>query len=170
MRAREGPATRLAGRHDDLDVVERQRQEAQILQQAALGGQGVRGGLGNALIVGAAGVGVTQKEHDERGIGQQHVFDRVACFLATSTARLLSRILGAPDAPFSAIVPKRGDMGTCADAGAGGSDGGGGSSTGTTSALASASVTPRRFANSVIDRVGASPSARSVACRTVHKT
>ena len=43
LRAREGPATRLPGRHEDLDVVERNRQEAQILQQAAPGGPGVGG-------------------------------------------------------------------------------------------------------------------------------
>ena len=31
--AREGSASRLSSRHDDLDLVERQRQEAQILEQ-----------------------------------------------------------------------------------------------------------------------------------------
>ena len=44
------------------------------------------------------------------------------------------------------------------------------SGTGTHSALASVSVTSRRFASSVTNRVGASPSARRVACRTVNKT
>src|SRR5262245_4735884 len=52
LRACEGPATRLAGRPADLDVVERQRQAAQILPQAAPGGPGVRGGIGHVRIVG----------------------------------------------------------------------------------------------------------------------
>jgi hypothetical protein len=168
LRAREGPATRLAGRHDDLDVVERKRQEAQILQQAAPSGQGVRGGIGNALIVGATGVGVTQKENYERSIDQQHVFDRVAFFLATITARLLSRILGAPDAPFGPIVAKRGAAGT--GAGPGGSAGVGGPAIGTTRAAASASVTPMRVASSRKERAGASPRVRSAACRTTNRT
>ena len=33
LAAREGSAAGLAGRHDDLDLVERERQEAQILEQ-----------------------------------------------------------------------------------------------------------------------------------------
>lgn len=35
LRAREGPASRLPGRHDDLHLVERERQKAEILQQPA---------------------------------------------------------------------------------------------------------------------------------------
>jgi hypothetical protein len=35
----------------------------------------------------------------------------VALFLAAITARLLSRILGALDAPFGPVVPKRGEAG-----------------------------------------------------------
>jgi hypothetical protein len=34
LRAREVPASWLSGRHDDLHLVERERQEAQILEQA----------------------------------------------------------------------------------------------------------------------------------------
>jgi hypothetical protein len=170
LRAREGPATRLAGRPDDLDLVERKRQEAPILQQAAPGGQGVRGGIGHALIVGAAGRGVTQKENDARSIDQPHVFDRVALVLATITARLLRRILGTPDASLGPIMCKRGAAGEWAGAAAGTSDALGGSCPDTTSALASASVTPRRCASSITDRVGASPSPRSVASRTTNRT
>jgi hypothetical protein len=59
--AREGPAPRLPGRHDDLHVVERERQEAEILEQPAARGQGVGCGIGHPLIVGAAGRGLTQK-------------------------------------------------------------------------------------------------------------
>lgn len=90
-------------------------------------------------------------------------------FLAAITARLLSRILGAPDAPLRAIVAKRGEAGAGTGAAVGRSAGGG-TSDGTTIAAASVSATPMRLANAVKDRVGASPSVRSVACRTTHKT
>jgi hypothetical protein len=120
--------------------------------------------------MGTARVGLAQKEDRECRIDQQHVFDRVALVLAAITARLLTWILGALDAPLGPVVPKRGEAGAEAGAAAGGSDVLGGSSVGTTSALASASVTPRRFASSVKDRVGASPSTRSVARRTTKST
>jgi hypothetical protein len=157
-------------RHDDLHLVERERQEAEILEQPTARGQGVRGGIGNPLIVGTARVGLTQKEDRERGVDQEYVFDRVALFLAAIIARLLNRILGTPDAAFGPIVPKRGEADTGADAAAGGSDALGGASVGLTMAAASALVTPRRLASSVTDRVGASPSARSVARRTTRST
>jgi hypothetical protein len=158
LRACEGPPPWLLGRHDELDLVEGKRQEAQILEQPAPRGQGVRGGIGNPLIMGAASIGLTQKEDRERGVDQQHVFDRVALFLAAITARLLSRILGALDAPFGAIMPKRGegDAGTAAAR--------------SIMAAASASATPRRSANSVKDRVGASPRPRRAARRTTKRT
>jgi hypothetical protein len=66
----EGTASRLLARHNDFDVRERKRQEAQILEQAAPCGQGVRSGISNPLIVGTAGVGLTQKQDRERSIDQ----------------------------------------------------------------------------------------------------
>jgi hypothetical protein len=164
---REGAASRLPGRYDDLHLVQRKRQEAQILEQPAPCRQGVRGGIGNAFIVGAAGIGRTQKENREHGIDQQHVFDRVALFLAAITARLRSRILGARDAPFGPIMAKRGETGT--GTAAVGRAAGGDPSVGSTMAAAAASATPRRFANSVKDRVGASPSVRSAARSTTKR-
>src|SRR6267142_1169089 len=91
-----------------------------------------------------------------------------AAALAAIIARLLSRILGALNAPFGPIVATRGEAG--ASAAAGGSDALSGSSVGLTMAVASASVTPRRLASSVTDRGGACPSARSVARRTTRST
>jgi hypothetical protein len=170
LAAREGAAAGLAGRHDDLDLVERAGQEAQILEPPTARGSGIGGGLSHPLVMGTPRVSLAQEEDGQRRIDQQHVFDGVTRVLAAIIARLLSRILGTADAPFGAIMPNRGEAGTCADAGVDGSDEFGGSGTGTTSALASVSVTPRRVASSVTDRVGASPSARRVACRTVHKT
>jgi hypothetical protein len=154
---RERSAPRLLRRHDDLDLVEGERQEAEILEQPAPRGQGIRGLIGNPLIVGAAGIGRTEKENREGRVDQQHVFDRVALFLAAITARLLSRILGALDAPFGPIVSKRGEAGA-------------GSPVGSTMAAAAASAIPRRLASSAKERVGASPSVRSVARRTTKRT
>src|SRR5882672_1072495 len=71
--AREGPASWLPRRHDHLHLVERERQEAEILEQPTARGHGVRGGIGNPLIVGTARVGLTQKEDHKRGIDQEHV-------------------------------------------------------------------------------------------------
>jgi hypothetical protein len=140
LRACEFPAPRLLGRHDHLNVRQRKRQEPKILEQPPACGQGVGRGIGKPLIVGAAGVGLTEKENGQRGVDQQDVFHRVALFLAAIIARLLSRILGTPDAPFGPIMPKRGEAG----AGAGGSAGVGGPGGGRTIAPTSASVTPRR--------------------------
>jgi hypothetical protein len=166
LRAREGPASRLLGRHDHLDLRERKRQKTQVLEQPAARGQGIGGRLGNPLIMGTACIGVTQKEDHERRVDQQHVFHCMARFLAAITARLLNRILGALDAPFGPVVAKRGEAGSDADRSDGGGDAGGG----TTTAAASASATPRRCANAGTDRVGASPSARKVARRTTRRT
>jgi hypothetical protein len=110
--------------------------------------------------MGAAGIRLTQKENGERGVAQQDVFHRMVVFLAAITARLLSRILGALDAPFGAIVSTREEAG----AGVGGCSGG------MASAGASATATPRRGASSVKDRAGVSPSVRNVACRTTNST
>jgi hypothetical protein len=167
---RQGSTPRLLRRHDRLALVKRERQQAEILEQPAARGQGVRGRIGHSRIVSAPGIGVTQKEDRERGVDQQHVFDRVALFLAAITARLLSRILGALDAPFGPIVAKRGEVDTGTGAAAGGAVGVGDPPVGTTRAVASASATPMRWANAVKDRVGASPSVRSVARRIGHKT
>jgi hypothetical protein len=170
LRACELPSSRLPGRHDDLHPVEREGQEAKILEQPAPRRQGVRGGIGNPLIVGMARIGLTQKENREGRVDQQHVFHRMVFFLAAIRARLLSRILGALDAPFGPIVAKRGEAGTGIAATVGSSDGGGDPAVGSTMAAASASATPRRCANSVTDRAGASPSARSVARSTTKRT
>jgi hypothetical protein len=158
-------ASRLPGRHDDVHPVERKGQEAEILEPPAPRRQGVRGGIGPALIVGTTRLGLTQKEHRESGVDQQHVLHRVAFFLAAIIARLLSRILGTRDAPCGPIVATRGAVGTGTAVTVGRSPGGR-VAAGPTMAAASASATPRRVANSVKDRVGASPSGRSVARST----
>src|SRR5262249_40406001 len=104
---REVPPPRLPGRHDDLHVVERERQEAQILEPSAARGQGIRGRLGHPLLMGAPRRGGPEKEDRQGRLDPPHVFARMACFLAAITARLLSRLLGTPDAPCGAIMANR---------------------------------------------------------------
>lgn len=59
----------------------------------------------------ATAVGVAQKEDRQRGIDKQNIFDGVVLFLAAITVRLLSRVLGADDAPFCPVMGKRGAAG-----------------------------------------------------------
>ena len=168
--AREGPASGLLGGHDDLDLIERERQEPEILEQPAARGQGIGRGVCNPLVVGASPIGVAQEEDREPGIDQQHIFHRVAFFLTALTARLLSRILGALDAPFGPVMPTRGEGASGVGVAAGGLTGDTGSASGTTRGATAASATPRRCANSATERAGASPMARSAARRTTNRT
>jgi hypothetical protein len=108
LRARKGPATWFLGRHHDLNLLERERQEAEILEQTAPREQRIGGGVCNPLIMGATWIGVTQKEDRERRVDQQHIFHGMAFFLAAITPRLLNRILGTLDAPCGAVMAKRG--------------------------------------------------------------
>jgi hypothetical protein len=79
-------ATGFLGRHEDLDLGERERQEAQILQEPTPRGQGIRRRVGNGLIMGAAAIGAAQKEDEEQGIHEQDIFDGVVLFLAELVA------------------------------------------------------------------------------------
>jgi hypothetical protein len=108
--------------------------------------------------MGAAAIGVTEKEEDEQGIDEQDIFDGMVLFLAAITRGLLGRVLGADDASFGAVMGKRGDTGA-----ARGVDS---SSSGVTPVAAAASETPSRWARSVRERAGASPRARSAASST----
>jgi len=60
----------LLRRHENLDLRERERQEAQILQQPAPGRERVGGGLRDAQIMGTAAVGIAQKEDGKEGIDE----------------------------------------------------------------------------------------------------
>ncbi len=157
----------LLRRHEDLHLRERERQEAQILQQPTPGRERVGGGLRDAQIMDTAAVGVAQKEDDEQGIDEQDIFDGVVFFLAAITRFLFSRVLGADDAPFRPVMGKRGEAGAAAGMGA---TGAGSSSSGTTTVAASASETPRRWARAVRERAGASPRARSAASNAGNRT
>jgi hypothetical protein len=108
LAAREGSASGRAGRHDDLDLVEHKRQEAEVLEPPAPRGQGLRRGLCTPLVVGPTRGGLTQEEDREHSVEQPHVFHRVALVLAAIRARLRSRILRTPDTPFGASCPQGG--------------------------------------------------------------
>src|SRR6266481_9552053 len=75
----------LLRRHQDLYLGERERQEAQILQQPTPGWEWVGGGLRDAQIMDTAAVGGAQKEDDEERIDEQDVFDGVVLFLFALT-------------------------------------------------------------------------------------
>ena len=157
----------LLGRHEDLDPGQRERQEAQILQQLTARRQGIRRRVRNGLIMDTAAIGITEKEDEEQGIDQQDIFDGVVFFLAAITLFLFSRVLGADDAPFRPVMGKRGE----ADAAAGPATPGAGPSTsGPTTMAAAASETPSRGANAASERAGASPRVRSAASSTGSRT
>src|SRR5262249_37431776 len=146
--------TGLLRRPEDLHLGQRERQEAQILQQPAPSRQGIRGRLGDALGMEAAAIGVTEKKDDEQGIDQQDKFDRMVLFLTAITRFLFSRVLGADDAPFRPVMGKRGE----AD---GATPGAASSASGAPTVAASASEPPSRWARAVRERAGASPRVRS---------
>jgi len=58
------------GGHEDLHLRERERQEAQILQQPTARRQGIRRRIRNGLIMGAAAIGVTEEEDNKQGIDE----------------------------------------------------------------------------------------------------
>jgi hypothetical protein len=98
----------LLRRHEDRHLRERERQEAQILQQPTPSREWVGGGLSDAQIMDTATVGVAHKEDDEERIDEQDIFDGVVLFLAALTRGLFSRVLGADDAPLGAVMGKGG--------------------------------------------------------------
>jgi hypothetical protein len=153
-------ASWFLGRHEDLDLGQCERQEAQILQEPAPRRQGIRRRVRNGLIMGAAAIGVAQKEDEEQGIDQQDIFHRVVSFLAAITLFLFSSVLGADDAPFGAVMGKRGESGVAMGAAA---TAVGSSSNELTTEAASASETPSRWARAVRERAGASPRVRRAA-------
>ena len=160
-------ATRFLGRHEDLDLGQRERQEAQILQEPAPRGQGIRRRVGNRFLMDAAAGGVAQKADREEGIDEQDIFYGVVLLLTALTRRLLSRVLVADDAPCGPVMGKRGDAGAAAGTATTGT---GSSTSGTTTVAAAASKTPSRCARAMRERVGASPRVRSAASSAGKRT
>src|SRR5215831_13939129 len=155
----------LLRRHEDLHLRERERQEAQILQQPTPSREWGGGGLRDAQIMAPAAVSVAQKEDDEERIDEQDIFDGVVLFLAALTRGLLRRVLGADDAPCGPAMGTRGEAGAAAGMEATGVD-----SSSSAPTTAAASETPSRWARAERERVGASPRVRSAASNTGNRT
>ena len=62
LRVRKGTPSRLPGRHDPLDLLQGEGQEAQLLEQPTAGRQGVGAGIGNPLVMSTARRGLAQQE------------------------------------------------------------------------------------------------------------
>jgi len=107
---REGAPTRLFGRLPHLHPIQRKGEKAQILEQLAVGRQGIRRIVSNPFVMHRAFKGGTQKEDGQRGSDQQQVFQGVALFLAAIMERLFRRVRGARDGPLGAIMAKRGGV------------------------------------------------------------
>jgi hypothetical protein len=60
--------TGFLGGHEDLDLGQREGQEAQILQEPTPGGQRIWGGLSHPLVMEAAAAGVAEEKDEEQGI------------------------------------------------------------------------------------------------------
>src|SRR5215813_10003045 len=73
--------TGFLGRHEDRHLRERERQEAQILQEPAPRGQGRWRRVRNRLLRRAAARGVAQEEEEEEGIDQQDFLTVRSLFL-----------------------------------------------------------------------------------------
>src|SRR2546428_13061939 len=108
--------------------------------------------------MGAAAIGITEKEDEEQGIHEQDIFYRVVFLLAALTVGLFSRVLGADDAPFRPVMGKRGDA--VVEAGAA-DTGGGASDRGRTTVAALASDPPSRCASAASKHGGDTPWLRS---------
>ena len=153
--------TRLLRRLEDVHPLQRARLKTQVLQQLTPRWQWIGRGVGEALVMDAAGMRLTQEEDAQGPLDQQEVFPHVTLFLAAIARFLCSRIVGARDGSLGAVMTKRGAAGGVAawTASAGeASKGWGGPST------------SRRARNASTRRQGASPKVRSVSRNTGSKT
>jgi hypothetical protein len=110
----------------------------------------------------AAAIRVTEKEDEEQGIDEQDIFYGVVFFLAAITRGLFSRVLGADNASFGAVMGKRGESGATTGVGS--------SFCALPTEAASACETPRRWARALRERAGASPRVRRAASNTGSRT
>jgi len=158
-------------RHKDLHLGQRERQEAESLQQPPPRRQGIRRRRGDPQVMDTAAGGRAEEEDGEGGIDEQDIFDGVVLFLAAITLFLFRSVLGADNAPFRPVMGKRGDAGVTAGAAAGATATGAGSSaSGVTMASTVASDTPSRCARAVSERAGASPRVRRAASSAGKRT
>src|SRR5262245_52044589 len=101
----------LLHRHADRHLGPWARQTAETLPQPTLGGSGRGRGLGHALSMGAAAVGVAQQEDAQQSVDQDPIFYRVVALLAAITRFLFNRGLGADEASCGPVMGTRGEAG-----------------------------------------------------------
>jgi hypothetical protein len=101
------PARLLRGL-EDVHSLQRARLRAQVLQPLAPNRKRRRGRVGQALVVDAARRRRTQEQEAQRGVEQQEVFQPRPLFLPARARLLCSRIVGARDGSFGAVMTKRG--------------------------------------------------------------
>jgi hypothetical protein len=112
LRRGEFTPTWLFLRLDDRDVVKHKALESQILIEVTPAGEGITGQLREAFVLFLALHGVTQEADVTGLIDYEQVFDCVTLLLAAVVFLLALWIEWAMDRSLSAIMPKRGGIGT----------------------------------------------------------
>ena len=134
------PARLLRGL-DDLHSRQRACVQAGVLQQLAPSRKRRRCRVGEARVVDAARMGLTQEQDAQRGIDQQKVFQPLPLFLAALARLLCSCVLGAWDGALGAVMTKRGGaMGAAAGTSAAGDASSGTGAPATSSCVRRASI------------------------------
>lgn len=145
---------RFLRRLEDVHTLQGEGLKTRVLQQGTPSRQRRRCRVGDALVVDASRMGLTQKQDAPRGVDQQEVFQPVALFLAARARLLWSGSLGARDGALGAVRTKRGAAAGVSsdseDANAEDASDRGGTST------------PSRWRKASPVRQGASPKVRSV--------
>jgi hypothetical protein len=106
--------TRLLVWHRDFDILKREADKAQVLQQLTAFGQPLGPLISNRLVVAAAFVGIAQKRNLAHLVAKQHIFHAMTLFLAAIIRLLLSIVVGASDWAFGTIVIKSGAVSAAA--------------------------------------------------------
>jgi len=137
----------------DCHAIQREGENAEILEQLTVIGQGIGAVVRNPLIIHAPFKRRTE-HHDLHGrIDQKEVFQRMVFGFAAVVERLFNRVRGAWDGALGGIMAKRGAAASSE----------GGPSSDVWGAMSHVS---RRSASATWFRLGASPVARSVARKT----
>jgi hypothetical protein len=112
LRWAEFPATWLFLRLNDRDLVKHKALESHVLIEVTAAWEGITSQLRKAFVMFLAFHGVTQVTNVTGFVDDQQVFDRVTLLLAAIIVLLVLWIEGAMDRSLSAIMPKRGGIGT----------------------------------------------------------
>lgn len=103
-------SARLLGRHNHLDLIQREGQEAQILEQPTSWWQAIAGCIGQAFVMDTPFMRITQKQNGQHRVDQQQVCQRMTPFLAAVIVSLFTWIRGSDDWAFDTVMRKRGTV------------------------------------------------------------